>query len=130
MDRMDKINELMRREISTMIHQEFNDPRVKLVTITGVKVSRDLRYAKVYFSILGESSQADKVADVLNNAKGLVRRLIGQKVQLRFTPEIQFIHDRNIAYGVYMDQKLNELGLSSEQQAKEEERDAEDSPER
>ena len=93
MNRMDKVNAQIKREISTMILMgDINDPRLKFVTITFADVSKDLRYAKIGYSILNNTLQEIKgVQEGLNSARGYIRKLIGERMKMRFTPEISLI---------------------------------------
>ena len=117
MGRMDKINEAMRREIGEIILKEIKDPRLEFVTVTHVVVSRDLQHAKVYYSVLGKKDQAQKAQEGLLSARGFVRKLIGQRVRLRYTPDIEFIFDASIEYSARIEAALeeihNELGKNS-----------------
>lgn len=88
MGRMDRVNETMRREISTMLQQDFQDPRLMLVTILHVDVSPDLHLATVYYSVLGDEQKTREISQTLDKIAGYVRRLIGERVRLRYTPEI------------------------------------------
>ena len=110
-NRMDKVNAQIKREIGTMILMgEINDPRLKFVTITYAQVSKDLRYAKVGFSVLNNSPQEIKdVQQGLNSARGYVRKLIGERIQMRFTPEINFIYDRSLEYSDQINRALEEI---------------------
>ncbi len=109
MDRIERINETMKREIGLIVHTEVKDPRLQFVTITQVDVSRDLQHARVSFSVLGNSLQVEKVLDGLNSAKGFIRKLIGQRIRMRFTPDIEFIHDRSLEYSARIEQALEEI---------------------
>ena len=88
--RSEKVQEALRQEISRIVHGELNDPRLGFITITGVQLTRDLRYAKVYFSVLGEAKDNSLALKGLNSAKGYIKGLIGDRIGLRFTPEIDF----------------------------------------
>ncbi len=107
MDRIKRINEMIKREISTMLLEEMRDPRLKFVTITGVEVSKDLQHAKVFYSFLGNDKEG--VEQALENARGFVRRLVGQRVIMRYTPEIQFLYDKSIEYSDRIEQTLEEI---------------------
>ncbi len=108
-NRMEKVNMLMKREISSILQQEVNDPRVQFVTITRVEVSRDLRVSRVFFSVLGSVDGAKKAEEGLKKASGYIRKLIGSRVAMRYTPEINFIYDKNIEYSVNMGETLDEI---------------------
>jgi ribosome-binding factor A len=109
MDRTDRISEEMKREISFIIHNELKDPRLaKMISVTGVDVTRDLRYAKVYVSILGDENDKNSAIRGLKSAAGFIRRGIGRRIQLRYTPEIVFELDNSIERGVYINKLINE----------------------
>ena len=93
MERMDRINQLMKREIGKIVQQDLQDPRFQFVSITKVKVSPDLKNAWVGFSFLGNRDQAENVKEALKHASGFVRRLVSQRVDLRHTPFIEFVYD-------------------------------------
>ena len=99
----------MKREISTIVHLELKDPRLQFVTITQVDVSRDLQHARVSFSVLGNTLAVEKALNGLNSAKGLIRKLIGERIRMRFTPEIEFLHDRSLEYSARIEQALEEI---------------------
>ncbi len=107
MDRIKRINEMMKREISTMLLEEMRDPRLKFVTVTNVEVSKDLQHAKVFYSFLGTDRTG--VEQALESARGFVRRLVGQRVVMRYTPEIQFFYDRSIEHSDRIEQALEDI---------------------
>ena len=111
MGRMEKLNQLFKREIGQMILMgEISDPRVKFVTITFADVSKDLSFAHVGFSVLSDDPLAVKEAQVgLNSASGRVRKLMGERVSIRHIPEIRFVYDDTIAASVRMTQTLDEI---------------------
>lgn len=107
MDRTKRVNEMIKREISVMLIEEIRDPRLKFVTITGVEVSKDLQHAKVFYSYLGSDRQGAQEA--LDKARGFVRRLVGQRVVMRYTPEIQFFYDKSIEHSDRIEQTLADI---------------------
>ena len=99
--RIDRISEEVRHAIDAII-REMNDPRIGgTYCVTHADVTRDLRFAKVYVSIL-EDEKADDMIKALKKAAGFIRRELGMRVDLRYTPELLFERDRNIAYGVHI----------------------------
>src|SRR3989338_8449017 len=88
--RSERVQEALRQEISRIVHGELKDPRLGFITITGVQLTRDLRYAKVYFSVLGEAKDNSLALKGFNSAKGYIKGLIADRIKLRFTPEIDF----------------------------------------
>lgn len=109
MDRMDKINELVKREISSILRQEFQDPRLMMVTILNVDVSRDLRNARISYSFLGDQKQLKEVARSLNKLGGYIRKLLGERMQTRNTPRLDFVYDKSVIHSVGVEQVLEEL---------------------
>ena len=109
MNRMDKINQRIKREIGDIVLKELKDPRLEFVTVTQVEVTRDLQHAKVYFSVLGKPEQVEKARTGLLSARGFVRKLIGQRVRMRHTPDIEFILDQSLEYGARIESKLQEI---------------------
>lgn len=109
MGRMEKVNQMMKKEIGNMIQQEIQDPRLRFVTVTHVDVSRDLHYARVNFSVLGDREQVVAAEKGLDGARGYIRRLIGQRISLRYTPEIEFIYDPSIEYSARIEKTLEDI---------------------
>ena len=100
--RIDMISEEIRREVDKIIREDMHDPRMGgTYCITRAEVTRDLRYAKMYVSVL-EDDKAAGVMSALKSAAGFIRRELGHNLSLRYTPELQFVHDQNIAYGVHV----------------------------
>ncbi len=109
MGRIDRVNQAVKEEVSVIIHRELKDPRLGFVTITEVKVSRDLQHAKVYFSVLGDEEKIKQAQEGFNSARGFIRKLIGQRVRMRYTPEIDFIYDKSIQYGAQIERALGRI---------------------
>ena len=107
--RADRVAELIMAELSRIILRDVRDPRVRNVTITDVKVSDDLRNAKIYFVPLGESAPSDEVLNGLQKAIGFLRRELGKKLQLRYVPKIEFFIDESFAYGDRIEKLLAEI---------------------
>ena len=107
--RVERVAAEIKREISTILDRELRDPRIGFVTIIDVEVSADLKNAKVYFSVLGGEAKGKESLKGLNNASGFIRKLIGQRLDLRFSPEIIFKFDKSIAYQIKIEQTLDEI---------------------
>ncbi len=121
-DRTRRVAELLRRELATLIAREINDNRIRHVSINGVRVSRDLKNATVYFSNLdnsldraptaqagkGESRQPTQ-EQLLNRAAGFLRHLLSQHAELRVTPSLRFRYDDSIRRGVEMSNLIDRL---------------------
>ena len=109
MDRMDKINHQIQKEISLILQRELGDPRLKFVTITKAEVSRDLKFAKISFSVLGNTQKLEDAKKGLEKAKGLIRKLVGESVKMRYTPQLFFVHDRSLEYSARIEETLKEI---------------------
>jgi len=107
-NRIGRINEEIQKELSSLF-RTLKDPRVQgaMATITRVDTTSDLRYARVYVSVLDKSQEKDLLRG-LKNAAGYLRRELGQAVQLRYTPELQFIADDSIEYGAHILEMLRD----------------------
>ncbi|MCU0651863.1 MAG: 30S ribosome-binding factor RbfA [Candidatus Omnitrophica bacterium] len=118
MARHEKVASAIQKEVSVIIHDELNDPRLGFVTVTRVELTPDLRYAKIFFSVLGKDEDYAKTKKALDSALGFIRRLIAQRVQLRFAPEIMFREDKTGEYSVRVQQVLDEIKELNEQPKK------------
>lgn len=104
--RIDRISEEVRREVDRIIREELSDPRISgTFSVTRADVTRDLRYAQIYVSVL-EDDKRDGMMAALKSASGYIRRALGKGILIRYSPELTFISDRNIAYGVHIAQVL------------------------
>lgn len=113
--RIDRISEELRREVDRIIRDEVSDPRVKgTFSVTRAEVTRDLRYAKVYVSVL-EDDQREELMKALKSAAGFIRHSLSKSMIIRSAPELQFISDQNIAYGVHIAKLLADAGVTSAQ---------------
>lgn len=109
MDRTIRISEEIKKELSNLIQNELKDPRLsKLVSVLHVNVTKDLRYAKVFISVMGSDEEKRSTLEGLKNASGFIRREIGHRIQLRYTPEIHFELDNSIEHGAYITKLINE----------------------
>ena len=111
--RIDRISEQVRHEVDRIIREEVSDPRVQgTFSITRAEVTRDLRYAKIYVSVL-EDDKRDDLMKALKSAAGFIRRSLGKNMLIRYAPELQFISDQNIAYGVHIAKMLADAQVSA-----------------
>ena len=109
MGRIDRINQQVKREIGRILQRELGDPRLQFVTITEADVSRDLHNAKIHFSVLGKEHEVQTAQKGLEGAKGMIRRLLGQSMNLRHTPELFFIYDQSIEMSARIEETLKEI---------------------
>ena len=121
MSRQERVAEAIRKEVSLILHDELKDPRLGFVTIMRVELSQDLRNATIFFSVLGREEDCKKTAEALDSACGFIRKLVAQRINLRFAPEIIFRQDRSSEYSVRIEEVLYEMkGLNSVQPSQEE----------
>ncbi len=114
MARMERVNQQLKREISMILQRDLSDPRFQFVTITAVETSKDIRHAKVYFSVLGDEKQVNKATEGLEKASGMIRRLVAQKMEIRNTPELVFYYDQSLERSSQIDEALQEIKDESE----------------
>ena len=108
--RMIRINDEIKKEVSTILRGELKDPRVGVITsVLKVDTTNDLKYFKIFVSILGDDEKKEEVMQVLNRASGFVRSLIAKRINLRVTPEIKFILDDSLEYSFKIDKIIREI---------------------
>lgn len=108
-NRTDRISEEVKRELSAVI-RELKDPRLPIMTtVVAVRVTKDLKFAKAYISIMGDENAKSGALAALKSASGFIRREIGHRLNLRNTPEFTFVADDSIEYGAHINEILKEL---------------------
>lgn len=107
--RIEKVQELIKQEVSQIILQELKDPRIGFVTVTQVDVTGDLRSAKIYVSLMGSDDQIQGCWLALNHSLGYIRREIGKRIRLRCTPELSFQLDKSLDYSVHIQELLTKI---------------------
>ncbi|NLD52241.1 MAG: 30S ribosome-binding factor RbfA [Clostridiales bacterium] len=126
--RNDRVQELMRQEIDRIIRTDLDDPRLTgTYSVTRVDVSRDLHNAKVYVSVLEADLRKD-VIKALKSAAGFIRRELGQRLSLRYIPELTIMDDPNIEYGMHIAKILKEVGVGNDDVHDQHEQDGEHDP--
>ena len=118
--RSEKVADLIQKEISQMLVKSIKDPRIGFVTITKVSVSEDCRFAKVYFSVAGTLAERERSMEGLDSAKGFVRKELGRRIRLRYTPEILFQFDPSIEYAIHMGELIQTIQQEKEPNGDEE----------
>ena len=100
----------MREEIATFLANDVKDPRILgIVTVTGVEITRDLRHARVFVSVLGSESQRAATFDGLEGVAGHLRGRVGRALRLRVAPEIEFRNDESVAHAAHIEQLLAQV---------------------
>ncbi|OCG35073.1 MULTISPECIES: 30S ribosome-binding factor RbfA [unclassified Gilliamella] len=103
-NRSSRVGHELQKEIAIILQREIKDPRLGMVTVSGVDISRDLSYAKVFVTFLNDDDPQviEQGLTVLNDAKGYIRTLIGKAMRLRIIPEIKFFYDESLVKGMQM----------------------------
>lgn len=104
--RPERVGEMVMRELSQMLLRDLKDPRLRGITLTGVKMTDDLRHCRVYFSHLEGRSRADAAEAGFKSASGFIRRQIGHALGLRYTPELDFEFDPGLERAARIDELL------------------------
>lgn len=109
----------MQRELSTLIQRELRDPRVGMVSVTGVDVSRDIGYAKIHYTVLGADSSegAKESTEVLNKAAGFLRSQLSRDSNMRSVPQLRFYFDNSVGRGRYMEDLIGRASLADKELA-------------
>ena len=104
-----QVGGLIQQEISELLVRKIKDPRLEMVTITGVEVSPDLKLARVYFSRFGNPDEVRRGLEGLQSAAGFIKRELGQRIKLRRVPDLEFKHDNSFEYGDRIESILKDL---------------------
>jgi ribosome-binding factor A len=112
--RANRVGDLILREIAELLMTRVKDPRVKKTTVTGIFVSKDLRYARVYYSVIGDEQQIMETQKGLDSATGFIKREIGLRMDLKYVPDIVFKHDPSLAVGDHMEKLFQKLRVEEE----------------
>ncbi|MBL6691172.1 MAG: 30S ribosome-binding factor RbfA [Pseudomonadales bacterium] len=102
-----KVADLIQRELATLIQREVKDPRIGMVTINEAKVSRDLSFSDIYFTVL-PSGNSDAVEEVLNQASGFLRSQLAKVLNTRTTPKLRFHYDNTVEYGARLSKAIDD----------------------
>lgn len=112
--RQQQVAEFLREEISNIMRNELNDPRLGLVSVTRVEVSPDLRYARAFVSVLGSDEEFQDAVKALNGASGFIRHLLKPRMHTRHIPEMTFTADHSMQYAERMVRTLKEIQSSDD----------------
>jgi ribosome-binding factor A len=114
-----RVGDQILREIALLFLEKVKDPRVQGVTMTGIRLSNDLKMATVFYSVLGEKNQVERVQAGLDSAKGCIKKEIGLRMALRYVPEIRFMHDTSLENGSHLEKVFEEIRKSEAEKQKE-----------
>ena len=110
--RTERLGEQIRRELSERIRLEVKDPRVGMVSITDVRVSRDLAHAKVFITRIGEPADREPAVEALNHAAGFLKRALGQGMRVRTVPNLRFFYDTAVEEGARLEDLIDQAVAS------------------
>lgn len=109
-NRMIRINDEIKKELSEILRADLKDPRIGVITsVIKVETTNDLKYCKVYISVLGDEEKKNEVMSVIKGANGFIRSLIARRINLRITPEFRFILDDTLDYRFKIDKILKDI---------------------
>jgi ribosome-binding factor A len=106
--RNNRIADQIQRELAELVRLEVRDPRVRMVTLTGVELSRDKSHAKVFFTVMGSADEVEACAQGLNRAAGFLRSSLAHQLSTRTVPELHFAYDESIERGVRISKLIDD----------------------
>lgn len=107
--RSERVQCELKREISRILQEDLKDPRLGFITVTRIDLTGDLRYAKVYFSVLGDETKKESSVKGIKSASGYIRKLVGDRLKLRYVPELSFRLDRSVEYSINLEKTFERL---------------------
>ena len=107
--RSNRVSGEIQKVLSDILQKKVKDPRLKMATITGVKMSRDLKMARVYFTASGSKKSIEEAIEGFESALGYVKRTLANKLNLRYMPDLKFFYDESFDYGSHIDNVLKSL---------------------
>ena len=107
--RADRVGALIQEVLSELLKKDIHDPRLAMTTVTGVKMSRDLKLARIYFSIYGGESKSEAAVLGFKSARGFIKRSLAPRLGLRYMPDLQFFYDESFDYSSHIEQLLKEI---------------------
>ena len=107
--RADRVGGQIQKMLSQILLKDLKDPRLEGITITGVRMSADLKFAKIYYALFGGSQNKDRASAGLTKARGFVKRSLAGKLDLRYMPELVFYYDESFDYGDRIDKLLTSI---------------------
>ncbi len=112
--RRQRVQDFLREEISMIIQREIKDPGLGFITIIDVKMTEDLKYAKVYYSVFGSEEEKERTAQALKRATSYIKHLLGDKMRMKYMPDIAFAYDTDQERAARIDEILKKVGNVSE----------------
>ncbi len=106
--KIERINSNMIKEISYILQTEIKDDDIKFVTVTDCKVTNDLSFAKIYVTVLDDNKK-EQTLKALDKAKGFIRKMLSEKMDLRHIPELNFVYDESLENGMHIENIINKI---------------------
>ena len=107
--RADRVSGLIQKILSELLKKNIRDPRLAMVTISSVKMSRDLKLARIYFTIYGDSEKSEAAVQGFESARGFIKRSLARRLNLRYMPDLKFFYDDSFEYGSHIDRLLEKI---------------------
>lgn len=107
--RTDRVQRQLERELSIILREDLKDPRIGFVTVTRIDLTGDLRHANVYFSFLGDKKNQEAGMEGIESAAGYIRRLVGERLNLKYVPELSFRLDKSLEYSMELEKTFERL---------------------
>jgi ribosome-binding factor A len=107
--RADRVSGLIQEVLSDILKKEIADPRLAMATITGVRMSADLRIASIYFAISGGKDKVNAATNAFDRAGGFIKKKLARHLELRYMPELRFFHDESFDYGANIEKLLKSV---------------------
>ena len=111
--RADRVSGLIQEVLSDILNKEIADPRLAMATITGVRMSTDLRIASIYFTISGGESKINAATNAFEKARGFIKKKLARQLELRYMPELRFFHDGSFDYGSNIEKLLKSVTIEN-----------------
>ena len=107
--RADRVGCLIQETLSDLLNKRIHDPRLQRATITKIKMSADLKLARIYFAIYGDDQKSEDAARGFESARGFIKRILAPRLGLRYMPDLKFFFDESFDYGSHIDQLLEKI---------------------
>jgi len=112
--RADRVSGLLQEVLSEILKRDIADPRLRMATITGVKMSADLKLANIYYSTSGDKNSITAAAQAFNSAHGYIKKKLAQQLELRYMPQLRFFYDESFDYGSRIEKLLKTVSSENE----------------
>ena len=111
--RAERVSGLIQETLSDLLNKRIHDPRLHMATITRVKMSADLKSARIYYAIYGDDKRSQDAAKGFESARGFIKRILAPKLGLRYMPDLKFFYDDSFDYGSHIDQLLEKIATDN-----------------